>query len=71
MVGHTLSGDMFVPIEAFDATPALQKLTTNEPRTGLPLKGAKSFEIILQFVPSEGQKVKGTISPATFNFTVN
>ena len=38
---HTLSGDMFVPIEAFDAIPALQKLTTNEPWIALPLKGAK------------------------------
>lgn len=64
-----IPGDMFVPIEAFDAIPALQKLTANG-NTNLPLKGAKSFEIIFQFVPSEGQKVKGSISPATMNFTI-
>ncbi len=61
-----IPGDMFVPIEAFDAIPALQKITTSK----LPLKGAKNFEIIFEFLPSEGQKVKGSISPATMEFTI-
>ena len=64
-----IPGDMFVPIEAFDAIPALQKLTANG-HTNLPLKGARSFEIILQLVPSEGQKVKGSISPANIKLTL-
>ncbi|HEY9170023.1 MAG TPA: hypothetical protein VIN72_11090 [Lutibacter sp.] len=65
-----LPGDLFVPIEAFDAIPTLQKLTAHGLPTGIPFKNG-SYEVIFQFVPSEGQKVKGSISPAIFNFTVN
>ncbi|MBD0779279.1 hypothetical protein HPE56_15875 [Maribacter sp. ANRC-HE7] len=65
-----IPGDMFVPIEAFDAIPVLQKFTSNEGAKSLPLKGARSFEIILQLVPSKGQKVKGSISPASMKFTI-
>tara|TARA_R110002033_G_scaffold79931_1_gene130913 strand:- start:32869 stop:33363 length:495 start_codon:yes stop_codon:yes gene_type:complete len=64
-----IPGDMFVPIEAFDAIPALQKLTSNG-HTNLPLKGARSFEIILQLVPSKGQQIKGSISPTTIKLTL-
>ncbi|WP_273275183.1 hypothetical protein [Maribacter polysiphoniae] len=65
-----LPGDMFVPIEAFDAIPALQKFTSNDGDQNLPPKGARSFEIILQLVPSKGQKIKGSISPATMKITI-
>ncbi len=65
-----LPGDTFVPIEAFDAIPALQKYAERPIPTSIPFKKG-SYEIIFQFVPSEGQKVKGNISPANFNFTVN
>lgn len=59
-----LPGATIVPIEAFDAIPALQKLIHNDGY------GRPYYEIIFQFVPSEGQKVKGSISPATMNFTI-
>ena len=60
-----IPGDMFVPIEAFDAIPAVQKLASNGYGNGYG-----NYEIIFQFVPSEGQKVKGSISPATMKFTI-
>lgn len=62
-----LPGDTFVPIEAFDAIPAWQKYTER----GTPVVIPGNYEIILQFVPSEGQKVKGSISPATMKFTID
>ncbi|NCP58673.1 MAG: hypothetical protein GW839_00010 [Flavobacteriales bacterium] len=62
-----LPGDMFVPIEAFDAIPAWQKFAAK----GLPINIPGNYEIILQFVPSEGQNVKGSISPATMKFTID
>ncbi|MCK0157032.1 hypothetical protein MWU65_07555 [Cellulophaga sp. F20128] len=65
-----LPGDMFVPIEAFDVIPVLQKFTAIEGTKSLPLKGARSFEIILQLVPSKGQKVKGTIGSTTMKLTL-
>lgn len=61
-----LPGDMYVPIEAFDAIPAWQK----HAEKGLPVSIPGKYEIILQFVPSKGQKVKGSISPATMQFTI-
>lgn len=61
-----IPGDMFVPIEAFDAIPAWQKYAEK----GLPVSIPGKYEIILQFVPSEGQKVKGRISPAIMQFTI-
>jgi methionine-rich copper-binding protein CopC len=63
-----LPGDMFVPIEAFDAIPAWQKYTERGLPVIIPFKGA--YEFIFQFVPSEGQKVKGSISPASMKFTI-
>ena len=57
--------EMFVPVEAFDALPALQNVTANGLAKSLPLKGAGSFEIILQMIPSERQKAEGSISPTT------
>ena len=58
-----LPGATVVPIEAFDAIPALQKQNSDG-------YGSGNYEIIFQFVPSEGQKVKGSISPATMKFTI-
>jgi hypothetical protein len=63
-----IPGDMFVPIEAFDVIPAWQKYLEKGMPTDIPYKG--DYEITLQFVPSEGQKVKGSISPATMKFTI-
>ncbi len=65
-----LPGDLFVPVEAFDFIPSIQKATANGSANRLPRKGVQSFEIILQFVLSEGQKVKGSISPTTIKFTL-
>ncbi|MCM4168939.1 hypothetical protein KCTC52924_02640 [Arenibacter antarcticus] len=67
-----IPGDMFVPIEAFDAIPAIQKLAEK----GLPISipgdiKSGNYEIIFQIIPSEGQKIKGGISPATMQFTIN
>ncbi|MGZ0016146.1 hypothetical protein [Yeosuana sp. AK3] len=64
-----LPGDTFVPIEAFDAIPAWQKYLERGMPVITPYKG--DYEIILQFVPSEGQKVKGSISPAIMKFTID
>ncbi|WP_052188084.1 hypothetical protein [Cellulophaga sp. Hel_I_12] len=61
-----LPGDTFVPIEAFDAIPAWQKYAAR----GLPVNIPGDYEFIFQFVPSEGQKVKGSIAPATMRFTI-
>jgi hypothetical protein len=63
-----LLGATIVPIEAFDAIPAWQKYTEKGLPVNIPYKG--DYEIILQFVPSEGQKVKGSIAPATMKFTI-
>tara|TARA_R110000765_G_scaffold420733_1_gene525999 strand:+ start:133 stop:618 length:486 start_codon:yes stop_codon:yes gene_type:complete len=61
-----IPGDMFVPIEAFDAIPAWQKYAAR----GLPVTIPGDYEFIFQFVPSEGQKVIGSIAPATMRFTI-
>lgn len=61
-----IPGDMFVPIEAFDAIPAWQKYAAR----GLPVTIPGNYEFIFQFVPSEGQKVKGSIAPATMKFII-
>ncbi|MDO6758902.1 hypothetical protein Q4566_01720 [Tamlana sp. 2_MG-2023] len=60
-----LPGDMFVPIEAFDAIPVLQKLSDN----GRSFKKG-SYEITFQLTPSSGQKVKGSIRPFNMKFNV-
>ena len=65
-----LPGDMFVPIEAFDAIPAWQKYSERGLPVITPGDNKGDYEIILEFVPSEGQKVKGSISPATMKFTI-
>lgn len=70
-----LPGDMFVPIEAFDVIPAIQKagnemtskLTPDQMDTPLP-KG--KYEVILEMV-SASEAVKGSIQPLRFSFTVN
>lgn len=79
-----LPGDMFVPIEAFDVIPALQKHVGDEPVSSLhdpkaerPLPIGK-YEIMLEMVPvptwlGDMQKEivpKGKIAPATFSFNV-
>ncbi len=61
-----IPGDMFVPIEAFDAIPAWQKFAER----GMPVITPGNYELSFQFVPSEGQKVKGSIAPASMQFTI-
>jgi hypothetical protein len=61
-----IPGDMFVPVEAFDFIPAWQKYAEK----GLPVSIPGKYEIILQFVPTQGQKVKGNISPTAIQFTI-
>lgn len=63
-----LPGDMFVPAEAFDFIPMLQKLMRGT-STGTFLP-AGEYEIIMQMVTSAGQDVKGSIMPASMKFTV-
>lgn len=61
-----LPGDMYVPVEAFDFIPMLQK------DEGRKIKGSKmntltaSYEIILEMNVSAGQNVSGTIEPVKF-----
>ncbi len=70
-----LPGDLFVPIEAFDVVPGIQKagnmttskLTADQMDTPLP-KG--KYEVILEIV-SSSEAVKGSIQPLTFSFNVN
>jgi len=70
-----LPGDMFVPIEAFDLIPGIQKagimpipkLTPEQLDSPLP-KG--KYEVTLEMV-SSSEAVKGRIQPLTFSFTVN
>ncbi|GAP69559.1 hypothetical protein BA6E_1219 [Bacteroidales bacterium 6E] len=70
-----LPGDMFVPIEAFDLIPGIQKagnamtskLTPDQMDT--PLAKGK-YEVILEMV-SASEAVKGSIQPLTFSFNVN
>jgi len=64
-----LPGDLFVPAEAFDFIPMLQKLMARGTPT-VTFLPAGEYEIIMQMVPSAGQDVKGSIMPATLKFTV-
>jgi len=64
-----IPGDMFVPIEAFDAIPAIQKLYARGLPVTIPMKSGK-YEFIFEFVATEGQNVKGSISPVSMQFTV-
>lgn len=63
-----LPGDMFVPAEAFDFIPILQK------GEGRQVKGTKantltdSYDIILEMKVSSGQDVTGSIAPVTVSF---
>ena len=62
-----IPGDMFMPAEAFDFIPMLQK---DSPR----MKGSKmnrmagSYEILLEMIVSAGQEIKGSVRPATLSF---
>jgi hypothetical protein len=79
-----VTGEVFVPIEAFDVIPALQKHVGEmpapklyDPKTGGALPLGK-YEIILEMIPAstwvadmEREIVpKGKIAPATFSFNV-
>ena len=63
-----LPGDMFVPAEAFDFIPMLQKdggRVTKNSKAGT-LTG--SYEIILEMNISSGQEIKGKVAPVTILF---
>jgi len=70
-----LPGDLFVPIEAFDLIPGIQKvgimpipkLAPDQMDSPLP-KG--KYEVMLEMV-SSSEAVKGRIQPLTFSFNVN
>ena len=70
-----LPGDIFVPIEAFDLIPGIQKvgvmpipkLAPDQMDSPLP-KG--KYEVTLEMV-SSSEAVKGRIQPLTFSFNVN
>ncbi len=63
-----LPGDMYVPVEAFDFIPMLQK------DEGRKIRGSKmntltgSYEIILEMNVSAGQEVSGSIEPVRILF---
>lgn len=69
-----LPGDMFVPIEAFDLIPGIQKasvapiskMKSAQMDTPLP-KG--NYEVILEMITSS-EAVKGKIKPLMFSFSV-
>lgn len=69
-----LPGDMYVPIEAFDLIPGIQKvgvmpiprLAPDQMDSPLP-KG--KYEVTLEMV-SSSEAVKGRIQPLTFSFNV-
>ncbi len=71
-----LPGDMFVPIEAFDLIPALQKFTFEMPipklnpkEADLPLPKGK-YEVTLQMIVLKPGEDLGSIAPARFSFVV-
>jgi hypothetical protein len=78
-----VAGEVFVPIEAFDVIPALQKHVGEMPTPRLDPKAERplpigKYEIMLEMVPAatwvadiEREIVpKGKIAPATFSFNV-
>lgn len=65
-----LPGDLFVPAEAFDFIPILQR-QSRKLRGRAPSRLAPAnYEIILEMKPAAGQDVSGSVSPATISFKV-
>ena len=62
-----IPGDMFLPAEAFDFIPMLQKETTQKRSTRMK-KITASYEIILEMKVSPGQDVSGAIDPVAIFF---
>ena len=69
-----LPGDMYVPIEAFDLIPGIQKASVPQnsrfkaAQMDAPLpKG--TYEVVLEMVSSSSD-IKGVVKPLTFSFTV-
>ena len=60
-----LPGDMFVPAEAFDFIPLLQKEGSKLNKGSRASKLAANYEIILEMVVSSGQEIKGTVDPVS------
>ena len=69
-----LPGDMFVPIEAFDLIPGIQKVgimpvpKLSPTQMDTPLSKG-NYEIVLEMA-SSSEAIKGQIKPLTFSFSV-
>ena len=63
-----IPGDMFMPAEAFDFIPMLQKDSDKLKRGSRLNKLSGSYEIILEMKVSSGQDVSGAIAPVTIFF---
>ena len=63
-----IPGDMFLPAEAFDFIPMLQKDSDKLKKGFKANKLSGSYEIILEMKVSSGQDVSGTIAPVSILF---
>lgn len=63
-----IPGDMFLPAEAFDFIPMLQKDSDKLKRGFRANKLSGSYEIILELKVSSGQDVSGEIAPVSISF---
>lgn len=69
-----LPGDMYVPIEAFDLIPALQKIAAPDLGSRLDYNkldgdlGSGTYQIKFEMVPVG--EIRGRISPAEFSFRI-
>ena len=62
-----IPGDMFLPAEAFDFIPMLQKASLRKKRSKMD-KLPGRYEIILEMIVSPGQDISGLISPVSVSF---
>ena len=63
-----IPGDMFLPAEAFDFIPMLQKDASPIARGSKVNKLAGNYEIILEMNVSSEQDISGSVSPVTVSF---
>ena len=63
-----LPGDMYVPVEAFDFIPMLQKEGSKVTRGLKASTLTGSYEIILEMNITSGQEIKGAVTPVTILF---
>lgn len=65
-----LPGDMYVPVEAFDFIPILQKQATRQKGRSVSAIPSGEYEVVLEMKPSSGQEISGSIRPAIISFNV-